>query len=711
VIYLGAFLILGRLLQGSLPPPPDLGGLWFYAGIAALVLGTFLDEPFYATPADALLNGVAVLVADIALTQSGGVIDAQSLEIGRGFFGAYAGVVIVIASVAISLKDEVGLSGRLAAACAGVARVIGAGSVMYSLAFFGTVYAAFADSAGKLAVLYLTWVASFHLSPVERLLTFLDRARAANAKFGIVEQIIDPGLLVVRLRRGVTVVLGARVKVGVPPKSGTVVTVTTLLGEQRARVSVSGAASVAVGTEVALESASAVSGIVGFAMAGTTLNELRVELVPDAGRAGLEIGRLLETPVGDRETLFQVVSAEIEEEAGRAYVRTPSELVATKLGRWAQEQSAFVAESWMPDSGSIVTLVPAVEAAFESNYLGHVPLTAYGVGLRVHEAVTHNTAILGILGVGKTHLAWELIHRMLADGIKVLVLDITDRYAPHFHDVCPPTVQEDHENAIRTAIAARVNDLTVRGNEAGNVPDFDVALRDLLSRFLNGPARLMILNPSRFEVTRMEMRPSFNAPTRALMLARLSMVEITRKVGETVLQLVQAMPPPEDERARVCLVLEEAHSLVPEWNSTTQDADREAVNGTVRALLQGRKYGYGCLLITQRTANVTKSLLNQCNTILGMRVYDATGMGFLENYVGEAYSKVLGALKNREAVFYGRGSTCEAPIVIRLNDSGAFRLGFWDAAVAGISPTPAFADLAGPPPVADIPEDPHEVPF
>jgi hypothetical protein len=94
-----------------------------------------------------------------------------------------------------------------------------------------------------------------------------------------------------------------------------------------------------------------------------------------------------------------------------------------------------------------------------------------------------------------------------------------------------------------------------------------------------------------------------------------------------------------------------------------------------------------------------------------MRVYDATGMGFLENYVGEAYSKVLAALKNREAVFYGRASTCEAPIVIRLNDTTDFNTGFWATAVAGLSPTPPFADLAGTPPTAAGPDTRADVPF
>jgi len=41
--------------------------------------------------------------------------------------------------------------------------------------------------------------------------------------------------------------------------------------------------------------------------------------------------------------------------------------------------------------------------------------------MNVQQLVTHNGAILGILGAGKTFLALELVERMLLEGIKVIV--------------------------------------------------------------------------------------------------------------------------------------------------------------------------------------------------------------------------------------------------------------------------------------------------
>ena len=144
--------------------------------------------------------------------------------------------------------------------------------------------------------------------------------------------------------------------------------------------------------------------------------------------------------------------------------------------------------------------------------------------------------------------------------------------------------------------------------------------------------------------------------------------------------------------ARCCVVFEEAHSLIPEWSAVASDGDRNATNGTARAILQGRKFGLGCLVITQRTASVTKSILNQCNTIFALRVFDATGMEFLGNYIGNDYASKLSTLSDRRAILFGRASSCNEPIMVQLNDRDDFKIAF-----RGASATHSASQLAGEP--------------
>jgi hypothetical protein len=117
------------------------------------------------------------------------------------------------------------------------------------------------------------------------------------------------------------------------------------------------------------------------------------------------------------------------------------------------------------------------------------------------------------------------------------------------------------------------------------VSEFTDAVRELLQTFLDGEERLLVLNPSRLEVSRMEGRPFSGC---ANLLLRLTMVEITHIIAERVLSLVDDKF---TDRARVCLVLEEAHSLVPEWNSAVHEGERSAVNGTVARFSKAASMG------------------------------------------------------------------------------------------------------------------------
>lgn len=357
------------------------------------------------------------------------------------------------------------------------------------------------------------------------------------------------------------------------------------------------------------------------------------------------------------------------------------DVTARKLGTWNEETGVFDGAVWLPAPGATVQLFDESADAFDPDVIGHVPGTEYGVRIELNSAVTQNTAVLGVLGVGKSHLAWELIQRMLDDGIKVVALDITGEYSKHFAAVCSPETERGIVQRLNEEIAENLDNTTVRGTQAGNIVEFEQAIESLLNGFTSGEERLLILNPSRFQVSRMEGKP-FSG--RANYMPRLTMAQVTQVITETILSLMDSTF---SERARLCVVFEEAHSLIPEWNSAVNEGDSTAANGTARAILQGRKYGLGCLVVTQRTANVTKSILNQCNTIFALRTYDTTGMGFLENYIGQTHAQLLATLPERHAVVFGSASSCNAPIILRLNDAAALESGFWAPRVAAIPTT------------------------
>ena len=118
------------------------------------------------------------------------------------------------------------------------------------------------------------------------------------------------------------------------------------------------------------------------------------------------------------------------------------------------------------------------------------------------------------------------------------------------------------------------------------------------------------------------------------------------------------------------VVLEEAHTVVPEWNFVASE-DKSAgalINQIGQIALQGRKYGVGFLVIAQRTANVSKTVLTQCNTIVAFQQFDKTSADFLANYMGSGMIAALQSLPPRHAIAVGKAFRSGLPTIFKVPD-------------------------------------------
>ena len=406
---------------------------------------------------------------------------------------------------------------------------------------------------------------------------------------------------------------------------------------------------------------------VGIVAPETATERLYFEVVQEKE---MEQGRLVETIVSGKRVLYQVLDGLTKEEIVQqknTYGFARGE--ASQVGIWDEDERKFKPFNWIPHLNAPVFLKSIEGKPDNKAAIGHFPSTSYHVEIKNLDAmVTHNTAILGILGVGKSMLAIELVERMVDHGIKVICIDLTNQYEQELSPYLTYTGMSEAVAAIQALGPPGKTAYSRNVEEGGSRGRFAAAIADLIEGFVDpaNTSRLLVFNPSQFEVWRQDSKMFQDTAS----MASLTPTEITQIISDAALQAVQRQGM--TDKARVCLVYEEAHSLVPEWNSVVADGDKAATNGTARAILQGRKFGLGCLIITQRTANVTKTILNQCNTIFAMRTFDETGKEFLSNYIGLKYSTKLSTLQERQAVVFGRASSCENPVMIRLNDREAF---------------------------------------
>ena len=418
--------------------------------------------------------------------------------------------------------------------------------------------------------------------------------------------------------------------------------------------------------------------LIGIVAVESTINNLKVELIQENE---IEQGRIIETQVGDKVIQYQILEGITKEEIiQQKSTYGYSKCEASQIGRWDSNENKFIQCNWIPMINTPVFLRGVEDYVVNNNAIGHLPSTGFEVRVKnFDELVTHNTAILGILGVGKSMLAIELVERIITAKIKVICIDPTTQYNFELSKYISQESEAELDNFIISSCDKGKGAISDSPSDGGSIQNFKEALYEDIKHFINDPSRfLRILNPLIFSPTVQDNEPKNYKVgpdwKRSAGLRDLSPVEITRLITECCLEILRKTI---TDKARVCIVFEEAHSLIPEWNSTTNEGDRTASNGTARAILQGRKYGLGCLLITQRTANVTKTILNQCNTIFAMRTFDDTGKDFLANYLGQEYSSKLPNLKERHAVLFGRASSCENPVLIRLNDREDFKKAFY----------------------------------
>lgn len=108
---------------------------------------------------------------------------------------------------------------------------------------------------------------------------------------------------------------------------------------------------------------------------------------------------------------------------------------------------------------------------------------------------------------------------------------------------------------------------------------------------------------------------------------------------------------PEGGRARPLLfVLEEAHSYL---NAGNESAASIAARRIVK---EGRKYGLGAMIVSQRPAEIDPTILSQCGTMFAMRLANATDRSHVTGTVGdnlEGLFSMLPTLRTGEAIIVG----------------------------------------------------------
>ena len=684
----------------------------FLSGALLLILGSYLIEPYFTKPSDSIVNAVSVLIALLGVTK-------KTEFYGYNFILAYSICVLVISIITIISKD------RWLKLSKGLYYLIdftGKAKVIFSILFMLSIYSYYAlkNDIGTFILLAIYWCVLILTPIIEKLVSRVIKIKEllsskSDDVLGVAIGCDNPYLFTANidssynLNRGQLLLLNRNNGIC---SVGIIIDVKHLINSTRVKFLIMSSDGMTIDiskdnmtkksnrTKCIFDTENSISLLnlcqcdgakakiikehhllrnmdkyIGYITIESNINTIRFYITQE--NTNLGEGDIIKSKIDGQDTLFQVINGNTKEEVLEGQNKHGFTIgIGRKLGNYNTFKKELEVVKWIPGMYEPVYKINISEDVnldqLAQNSIGRLPNTNFSIPINdFNSLVTHNTAILGILGIGKSCLSFELIKKVVENNIKVVCIDITNQYKnpeaglPKY--IKSDFIQEElSEQELKELRDSKNNDGS--RNDAtswGNQNNYTNILNSSFSTFLsNDDKNVLILNPDWHPVTK--AGANFNIEN----LVDCTAAEKTRIITESLFKKVMSMG--ETNTARVLLVFEEAHSLVPEWNSTAHPGDSSATNGTAKVILQGRKFGLGCMVITQRTANVSKSLLNQCNTMFALRVFDDTGKNFLQNYIGSDYADTLPTLEERHAIVIGKALKLKQPVIISLNDRKYF---------------------------------------
>ncbi|MCF1459056.1 MAG: ATP-binding protein [Shewanella sp.] len=391
--------------------------------------------------------------------------------------------------------------------------------------------------------------------------------------------------------------------------------------------------------------------LVGTVCEGSTIEKLKFEY---AFNVSIQEGELLQVLCDDHNILYQVV----EGTTGTELLESRNEAgfiigEAVQLGIWNADTRSFDRYGWVPNMNSPVSKAETIEVpeCLPNEYqIGSIPGTNFPVFIDRETAVTHHLAILGVTGSGKSVFARNLIRQIADANTKVICVDFTNEYGFKLADL--------------------IGGSLMQGADAENMFSAIDTISDEMDKFANQRDKPLIAQKEK------ELREGFKEALQAFVAsdnkaALFELPDVTNSAGileytkwffKALFELAKSN---ELAGKRVCIVLEEAHTIVPEWNFLGVDDKRSSsvVNSIAQIALQGRKYGVGFIVIAQRTANVSKTVLTQCNSVVAFQQFDRTSAEFLGNYMSSDYVASLTRLRPRHAIAVGKAFSSGTPMI------------------------------------------------
>jgi len=672
----GVLLLISKITVGSFLPNGPKESLLFQNALLLIVLGSALLEYMYTKPVDSVINSLMGFISLIGVY----TIAPRTPWI---IVVSYCGLIFIlsISCVAVSSSPEIiGWKKRVAQFTYRPAVVLGKARVLYSIVFLSGLFFFYNIQDKTTLSLVLFWGVFLAIWPlrIPNLLSSLSKRERNTEIVGKIQRVDDPDILRVIFPANVkwdskmpmictlpdeksfwVVPLYSQFQETELLATGILTKIKAVPDKKIPNSVTPPALTIPVPTKTEINDTlggGVDSVLIGYVKEDSTIGAIKLETLSDSH---CYEGMLVWTRIGAKTIYYQIVNGENQEESFSSDKHGYQIATAVQLGHLIQSQG-FDKYNWLPPMNapifsnkeeSELTKKVVLDDDF---VLGCIPNTAVKVGGDFINNYNQHTAILGVTGAGKTELAFDLVRHSLKKGMKVICIDLTAQYKDRLVDLAPVDLSVSKGNAEK--LAEKLFDVDSGKYGAG---DEKKALKSFVE-------------PMRGDIV--ERIRSFLEDDGASNLGIIRLEEISNTKATlwiTELYMTCLLNYARENRGqcpKTLVVVEEAHTVMPETNTMgVGDFDSKGLVGKIAQIaLQGRKFGVGLLVLAQRTATVSKTVLTQCNTIISFACYDDTSLNFLKNIYGSEYVKLIPNLPRLNAVAFGPWIRSQQPIVFEV---------------------------------------------
>jgi hypothetical protein len=678
LLMLGVFLIVNIIYTHTLLPGTSTRDFWFYSGLLMLLFSILFIEPFYTSPKNIITNSLPLILSYLAIHDE---FKDSTLWLWTFVFLIIC-FLFSIVSIALQSENESqeNLNNRISNFIRKYVSIVGNGKIIYSIVFISVIFLYKSEldleyGYHYFMVMIIIWGFILAINPKSLHSKFSTSSIQLNTNsIGTIFSVQSNNMFLAKLFDDKNNIqkfdlVEFRYSFEEDQKmvnQGIVFDTFKLNSEKWAKIICLDSTSVEKPNELKknvvyktnnesskyLLTQLNIDNFVGVIVQGSRIGTIKFEYSKKVDN--IQEGDLIELKSQGKRIFYQVLNGLTECEHLES--KNESGIIlgdAIQLGIWNNENLSFEKFGWTPMINTPIFL--ANTSDFETKtfelpefQLGVIPNTTLPSIIDLNVAVSHHTALLGVTGAGKSFLSVEIIKNLIKDT-NVICVDFTGEYKKDLVKLAPTDIiKVEGLTTLETKFAEK-HQLALAKKPAEELAlrrDIQVKLSEYIEEFIKSDTNIGL-----FELPALS-NTSF-------------ILEFTQYFFECVFNYAKANP-----GQKICLVLEEAHTIVPETGFLGDLGDygstKALVNKMSQIALQGRKYGVGLLVIAQRTANVSKTVLTQCNTIICFQAFDETSFTFLGNYIGKDLVQSLPNLKKYHAIVSGKAIKSNIPMIVNL---------------------------------------------